>query len=52
MKLVVLHTDYGSQRYFQYYLMDNGRCLDARWSKRFTTEDEITSHNFSSGGMN
>ena len=41
MKLVVLYTDYGSQRYFQYYIMENGKCLDAKWSKQFTTNDKI-----------
>lgn len=41
MKLVTLHTDYGSQRYFQFYIMDNGKCLSANWSKRFTTSDEL-----------
>ena len=48
MKLVVLHTDYGSQRYFHYYIMDNGKCLDAKWSKQFTTNDRLTQSNLRS----
>jgi len=46
MKLVVLHSDYGTQRYFQYYLIDDGKILDAKWSKQFTTKDEITDFTF------
>jgi len=42
MRLVVLHSDYGSERYFNFYLMENGKCLDAKWSKRFTTKDTIS----------
>jgi hypothetical protein len=41
MKLVVLPADYGTERYFVFYLMDNGKCLTARWSKKFTTNDTI-----------
>ena len=41
MKLVVLHNDYGTERYFVFYLMENGKCLTARWSKKFKTSDTI-----------
>lgn len=41
MKLVVLKSDYGHERYFNYYIMDNGKCLDAKWSRRFQTTDEL-----------
>lgn len=42
MKLVILHTDYGIKRYFQYYIMENGKCLDAKWSKKFKKGDILT----------
>lgn len=41
MKLVVLHSDYGKQRYFNYYIMDKGKCLDAKWSGLFSIENNI-----------
>lgn len=40
MKLIVLHSDYGSQRYFQFYLKDGDR-YHCKWSDKFTTKDEI-----------
>lgn len=50
MKLVVLKSNYGDQRYFNFYLMDNGRCLSANWSKKFKTTDEIDSMLFEGEG--
>ena len=41
MKLAVLHTDYGKQRYYQYYVMENGKCLSASWSKQFNRLDNL-----------
>lgn len=41
MKLIVLHTDYGTQRYFQFYLKD-GHTFHCVWSKQFSTKDEVT----------
>ena len=41
MKLVVLTSDYGSERYFVFYIMENGKCLTARWSKKFNTKDTL-----------
>lgn len=46
MKLVVLSSDYGHDRYFTYYLMDHGKCLDAKWSKKFSTNDLIICNRF------
>lgn len=41
MKLVVLKSDYGTERYFNYYLIENGKLLDAKWSRKFKTTDDI-----------
>ena len=41
MKLVVIPTDYGTERYFVFYIMDKGKCLTARWSKKFERTDTL-----------
>ena len=43
MKLVVIPSDYGTDRYFVFYIMDKGKCLTARWSKKFKTTDTLAS---------
>ncbi len=40
MKLIVLHSDYGKDRYFQFYLKD-GNSYHCKWSKKFNTSNDI-----------
>jgi len=40
-KLVVLHQDYGTEKYFTFYIMEYGKCLTARWSAKFKTTDKV-----------
>lgn len=37
----MLNHRYGKEKYFVFYIMENGICLTARWSKKFKKSDKV-----------